>query len=341
MSIENYLQRGPYLYRPGNIEELRFASSGEVDRSFSILISEKIADPASSVASSGITVLDNDNLKVVFDGLYGSDEYTGAQVLIRFYSLVSMSWADFAEFCRNNAGYRGEIEDINSKAQVPSSGSPENQISLGLSPIKDARSEFVRAISDDEGIPYSFPVMDRDGMMFEICRHLMYIDPKTPWCQNIAWDIRMNMNWNRTGRLRNMTEMDREQDADWRHMVENDPEIIREACEKSISAYVSQPVHILDMEQYPCEFETAGKNNGFLILKKFCGFHINATHDISIADRVMRLSDDAIEALWVACHVLDKDLSPEERRHDMEYQMHLSRMSFENPTETKTEGEPT
>jgi len=333
MSDGRRLKRGPYTYTEGNLEDIRFASSGDVDRSFTVLIADHADDRMADGARAGIVVLDNDNSCVVFDGLYSDLPVKSVQVMFRFADIVSLPWDAFAEACRTNPRYGGGISDIDTPAELPGPGNLDRQSALGLAAILDARSPYIRALSEDPEVPYAFPPMDREGMASEICRHLMYVDPQGPW-SHIAWDIRMNMGWNRTGRMRGLPPMDSGHDADWRHTVENDPDVVRNACAEALSVYVDAPTSILDMEEFPCEFAVAGRNGGFLILKKFCGLHMGATRDVSIADRILKLNDDRLEALWVACRVLDEDLSPENRRRDMEYQMHLARRAFEQGTLT-------
>jgi hypothetical protein len=330
MPIDPEVQTGPYAHAESRSEEVRFASSGDLDRSFTVLIADRYLPDPSNADRTGIAVLDNDNAKVVFDGLCAGNAASSIPMVFRFADLTSMKWEAFAEMCRTNPNYRGGIPDIDTPTDLPDPGNIDRQSALGLTTTKDARSEFIKSLSQDPELPYIFPHADRDAMEADICRHFMYVDPVGPW-RHIGWDIRMNMGWNRTGRLKGGADLNSQFDADWRHTVENDPSVTQNASREFMAPYLSGPTGILDMDEFPCEFELAGKNNGFLILKKFCGFHMGATQDMSIADRILKLTDDRLEALWVACRVLDEDLSPDNRRREMEQQMHLARVAFENP----------
>jgi len=310
MTTDLEVQTGPYSHAQSKSEEVRFASAGDLERSFTVLIANLYVPDPEDTNRIGIAVLDNDNMKVVFDGLCAGNSASSIPMMFQFAHLTSLDWSCFAEICRTNPRYMGGIEDIDGAAAVPSPGNIDRQTSLGLIRMKDARSEFIKTLSQDPELSYLFPPMDRDGMEAEICRHLMFVDPNDPW-RHIGWDIRMNMGWNRTGRLKGGTPMSSRHDADWRHTVENDKSVIEDAASRALAPYISGPTSILDMEAFPCEFELAGKNNGFLILRKFCGFHMGVTQDWSIADRILKLSDDRLEALWVTCRVLDEDLNPE------------------------------
>lgn len=331
MSTGKLHQKGPYSYEEGNIEEIRFRSSGDVDRSFTALIVDHVTDDPTSHHRRGIAILDNDNQKIVFDGLYSDQPQSSILLRFRFASLPSLRWSEFSQLCRENSRYRGDIPDIDLITDIPNPGNQSHQAALGLLPSQDIRSDFIKAISEDPDTPYSFPPIDREGMEEEICRHLMYIDadPLVPYSY-ITWDIRMNSGWNRTGRIKGCAGVDSGHDADWRHTVESDPSIVRQACQDALSVYLEPNCTIMDMEDYPCEFGIAGKNGGFLILKKFGNYHMGATRDVGISVRIQKFKNDAVEALWVICRVLDEDLSFENRRKDMEYQMHLSRVAYES-----------
>lgn len=330
METTDIAQTGPYAHTPENITEVRFASRHDVDRSFTVLVADHaIADPEDE-DKAGIAVLDNDNAQVVFDGFCGSSGARGTAIMFRFAHLCSMSWEDFSAACRNNPRYRGDINDIDSAQKEPDAGNLVRQAALGLSvsPEADSRSDFIRALSEDPDVPYKFPPSTRDSMVEEICRHFMFIE-SNGLSSHIAWDIRMNMNWNRTGRIKGEAPMNPDHDFNWRHNVEQEPEVIQAALSSAISPYTQRPSYILEMEQFPCEFSQVGKKGGFLVLRKFCDLHMSATRDVSMFDRLMRLKDDQLEWLWVTCRVLDQDLSREERMRTMEYEMHLQRKEFE------------
>jgi hypothetical protein len=328
MKQEEAVQTGPYIHASDNIEEIRFPSQGDVDRSFTVIIASHAHEEPDDVSRAGIAILDNDNSKVVFDGLLSGKDPESPLMTFRFASIPSLNWAQFNKLCRENPRYCGDIEDIDTPEEEPMEGNFDRQAALGLMPQLDARSVFIREISANRDVPYKFPPLDREGMAQEICRHKIFVEQNGPR-SHIAWDIRMNMNWNRTGRIKDLGGINPEQDANWRHTIENQPELTSRACADAISPYVSGPTHTLDMEKFPCEFEQVGENGGFLILKKFCGYYMSATRDMSFPDRILRLNDAQLEALWVTCRVMDQDLSLESRLRDMEYQMHIMRRSFE------------
>ncbi len=330
MDTTQITHTGPYAHVAENITEVRFTSRHEVDRSFTILIADHALEDPEDEEREGIAVLDNDNSRVVFDGLMGTSGARGTAIMFRFAHLSSMTWEDFSAACRSNPRYRGGIEDIDTPRDEPAAGNLASQAALGLSisPDTDSRSDFIRALSEDPDVPYKFPPSSRDSMIEEICRHLMYVENNGLRSQ-IGWDIRMNMNWNRTGRIKGAEPMNSDQDFNWRHNVEQEADVTQIALRNAMLPYTNGVTCILEMEEFPCEFAQVGRKGGFLVLRKFCDLHMSATRDISMFDRLMRLNDDQLEGLWVTCRVLDQDLSREERMRTMEYQMHLQRKIFE------------
>lgn len=336
MDTTEIAQTGPYAHVAENIAEVRFTSRHDVDRSFTVLIADHAIDDPENEEKAGIAVLDNDNAVVVFDGLCGSSGARGTAIMFRFAHLSSMNWKDFSAACRNNPRYRGGIEDIDAVCEEPAAGNLARQAALGLSvsPEADSRSAFIRALSEDPDVPYKFPPSTRDSMVEEICRHFMYVE-NNGLRSHIGWDIRMNMNWNRTGRIKGETPMNPEHDFNWRHNVEQEPEVTQRALDSAMTPYTNGATCILDMDEFPCEFAQVGSKGGFLVLRKFCGLHMSATRDVSMFDRLMRLNDDQLEGLWVTCRVLDQDLSRQERMRTMEYEMHLQRKAFEEGVQRK------
>jgi hypothetical protein len=328
MGSDQLARTGPYFHHQDRICEVRFTSEGDTERSFSVLVAEGyegVEDPSEHL---GLAVLDNDNEMVVFDGLASDKPASSAVMIFRLAHFESMDWSEFSETCRNNPRYRGGIPDIDKRTRIPQAGNPARQAALGLTREmnEDIRSDFLKSLHDDPETPYSFPPIDRMGIEEEICRHFCFVERNK---SHIAWDIRMNMSWNRTGRMRDGTETNPEFDYDWRTMVRDDPNVIEEACKAVLEPYISGPSVILDMEEYPCEFRLIGKNKGFLIIEKFAGYFMSATRDISLASRLERLNDREIEALWGIIRVMDEDTSRQQRIHAMEQQMHLSRLEME------------
>lgn len=321
---------GPYAHDAGATEEVRFASQGDVERSFTIILADHATQEPENPNKRGIAILDNDNAEVVLDGMTGPGGPDSPAMQFRFAHICAMDWAEFSAMCRENERYRGGIADLDDAFPIPAEGNPYRQAALGLRlpPEKDTRSEFVRALSEDPEVPYTFPANGREGMTEEICRHLMFIE-RGGLKNHIAWDIRMNFSWNRTGRIRGGTPVDGGHDYNWRHMVETEPDVTRMAASEALAPYLESACFVLDMEEFPCRFELAGRNKGFLTLKTFCGNHMSATRDVSIEDRLLRLNDAQLEGLWVVCRVLDEDLSRENRTQEMSHQMHLLRMRFD------------
>lgn len=321
---------GHYRYAKKNCEEIRFISSNGLDRSFTILIVEDyIGDSEAADEHKGIAVIDNDNNRVVFDGLYAEYATSSPCVVFKVADFTSANWTLFSKMCREHKNYKGGIRDIDTATPNPDQGNIDRQLKLGLTP-QDIRSDFTKSISQDPKNPYSFPCRNRIGMEADICDHFTYVAPRGP--AHLGWDIRMNIKWNRTGYKKGGTPLDRQYDASWRHTIKNNASVIKDAGDRLIAPYVSGPIGILDQDTFLCDFEIVGKNSGFIILKKFCGFHMGGSKDISIADRIFRLSDTQLEALWVACYVMDEDLCVENRRSQMQTQMEIARLDFEKQT---------
>ncbi|MFX4300197.1 hypothetical protein [Pseudosulfitobacter pseudonitzschiae] len=311
-------------------EEVRFESSGSVERSFSILVIEKQKSADAPDLKPGIAVIDNDNLSVVLQGIDADRMENPILTMLRVAELQTMEWQDFSEYCRNHPSYRGAAPDIDQWSKLPHPGNLQNQRSIGLAndQLQDIRSDFLRSLDDDPDVPYSFPAIDRDSIEQEIASHLRF-NERNGRRSHIAWDIRMNMNWNRTGRLRGGTDVNPVHDHDWARLINDESEIIEIACQRATQDYTNGMISILDMEEYPCEFRRIGKNNGFLIIESFAGIYLFATPDIDISERLIRLSDPQIEALWAIVRVMDFETSRIARTLEMEYQMHLLRVETE------------
>lgn len=330
MSSEALRKTKAYLQYASRKEEVRFASSGDVERSFSLLaINDAKSDEARKL-KPGIAIIDNDNLCVVLSGLDAEKVNTAILVMIRIADFQTMEWREFSEYCRKHPLYRGGISDIDHWTKTPHPGNPQNQKSAGFAfdPHNDIRSDLLRDLDDDPAAPYSFPAIDRAGIEAEICSHLLFTE-RNGRRSHIAWDIRMNMSWNRTGRIRGGSYIDPVTDHDWNQLILDDPEIIELACKNAVADYTTDPTTILDMEEYPCEFRRIGSKNGFLIIHRFAGHFLFATPDISVTERLIRLTDKEIEALWAVIRVMDFETSRQMRIVEMEYQMHLLRVGIE------------
>lgn len=331
MTTANKERLGQYIHRSDRISEIRFKSEGDIERSFTILIAEGYEGDEDPAPHLGLAVLDNDNGQIVFDGYASDKDPSSAVMIFHMAHFESMEWSEFSEACRNAPNYRGGILDIDKRRLLPLPGNPMRQTSLGLmrEVKEDIRSEFFRALDDDPETPYSFPPIDRSGAEEEICRHFCYVDRNKSY---IAWDIRMNMSWNRTGRFRGGLDVSPDFDYDWRMIVRNRPEIIDEACSRALDPYVSGPTTFLEMEEFPCEFRRIGKNNGFLIIEKFADYYLSATRDVSLSARVARLSDLELEALWGIIRVMDFETSRSQRVEVMEMLMNQIRVEMERAT---------
>lgn len=327
------VQTGPYAHKAELKEEIRFTSVGDVERSFTILIADHAIGSPEDETRRGIAILDNDNASVVLDGICEKRDPYGLATRIRFADIGTMDWKAFSAYCRSAETFRGDQPDIVEPCDLPRNGDVLRQAALGLNidPSKDNRSTAVKALSENPDVPYRFPLADRDRMTAEICRHLMFIE-NGGQKSHIAWDIRMQKGWNKTGRIKGGTAVNAEFDSDWRHTIETNPHLSKRACAQAIAPFITAPMDVFDNGKFPCEFQLIGRNKGFLILHKFCGNFMLATRDVSMCDRLMRLRDDEIEALWVTCRVLDYDLSQPMRAAALEAQMHDMRLAYERGT---------
>lgn len=328
MSSHPYSISGGYRHRADRISEIRFPSEGHLERSFSVLISEPESKDDGQIG--GLAILDNDNMRVVMDGLDVNRPSGIVGQSLRKAFIETMDWDEFSAFCRLRKEYIPGIVDIDTPRHKPLEGNYLRQSALGLTldPEKDCRSTFLKELSDDPDVPYVFPPSSIDMMRTEICRHLFFV-AKNGLKSELAWDIRMNITWNRTGRVIGMPAVQAENDLNWRHEVSAGSEILAEACRAALEPYLSGPVEILDMEGYPAEFGLAGKNKGFLVLRKFAGHHMSITRDMTMADRLTKLRDDQLEALWACVKVMDVETSEENRARQMELEMHHLRVAYE------------
>lgn len=330
MSTEALRKSESYFDHAVQVEEIRFPSSGDVDRSFSLLVLKGPVGEGPRILAKGIAIFDNDNLCILVDGIDGERADNPFLTMMRIAEFQTMEWQEFSETCRKHPRYRSGISDVDLWVKSPHPGNLQNQASIGavIDPSSDMRTEFLMALDEDPEVPYSFPAIDRTGIEEELCRHFRF-EERNGRRTHIAWDIRMNMNWNRTGRIRNGVMLDPESDHDWTQLILEDASIVRNACSRAVAPYTDVPTTFLDMEEYPCEFRRIGTHKGYLIIENFAGHFLFSTPDITIRERLIRLNDDEILALWAIIRVMDEETSRAMRISEMEYQMHELRVEFE------------
>lgn len=239
---QNEQKTGPYTHAPGMQHEVRFPTAGRVERSFTIVFATGYLNRPADTNAAGIAILDNDNGRVVTDGirpLRGFVDEDGPAAMIALQAFAGMRWDAFSKACRESSRYRGGIEDIDQAADMPHSGNPDLQISMGLIEKQpdDPRTTLMREVHASAFIPYDFPARTRAEMETEILSRAKSrgseIAPE--------WAVLPDGQWNRTGRIRGGELIDPGFDHDWTTHVTRNPSVLVEAARRFASSYPAFP----------------------------------------------------------------------------------------------------
>lgn len=328
---------GPYVHAPENIAFISFETEGETPRSFSILIAESMIVEGRTYPANGIAILDNDNVSIVFDRAYEQD-VTGKgpsrDQRTAFNFIQALGWREFSYFCRTRDGYRGAIADIDSRQPVPDPGHRDNQLRIGaLDPaFVDNRNALIRSLHAQPELPYSFPRASRDSMVNEIMAHLVHYGREGT--SHLAWDIRMNFPWNKTGKIITNGENDGEEvdpafDAKWLATLRHDTEIFEKACDNCIRPFVDSGFSPFEIEEVRADLRVAGANGGFIALRSFNDTDMGFTTQEELHGKLTAMDDATVMNLWMTVRTLDIDLSREVRGNDMALQLNSIRAERE------------
>ncbi|MEP3666561.1 MAG: hypothetical protein ABJN42_07490 [Roseibium sp.] len=324
---------GPYIHNPDNIAFVSFETEGETPRSFSILIAEGMIFEGEEYPANGIAVLDNDNVAIVFDQAYEQDvngQGPSRDQRTAFNFLQALGWQEFSYFCRTRDTYRNGIEDIDVKTAIPNEGNRESQVRIGaLDPaFIDNRSDLIRSLNASPDLPYAFPRASRESMVTEIMAHdVFYSEGGSP--SSLAWDVRMNFDWNKTGRIVDGEEVCQTMDDKWDAEMRDNKSIFDAACDACLDPFISSNFSPFEIEDMEAELDVRGGNNGFVALKKYNDQDMTFSDIDELHGKLETLSDEDIMGLWLTVRTLDVDLSRDVRAADLAVQLNESRAELE------------
>lgn len=324
---------GPFLHDPRHKADISFDSAGDVPRSFTVVLAQGLLATAGREAASGIAIIDNDNGRVVCDGIQatsGTDGRPNATQLMAFALLPEMDWHAFSNYCRGHASYRGGIEDIDKALSLPHGGSRSRQVELGLirPNFSDIRPIALREINSISAMPYRFPVSSRKAMINEILPRLHY--RAQDGSRALAWDIRMNFKWNASGHVEGGEAVERSMDRRWAAQSDRDGDAFKQACDQSLQPFVVAPFVALDLDpSRAAELDVRGDNGGFLVLSSFAGRDMTFSGPRELEDKLDAMSDDDLSMLWATARILDVDLSKGVRGAEMALAMNEVRAALE------------
>jgi len=319
MNGEEMAVTGQYVHARELKKNLFFATRGDAPRSFTVLVAVAKGEDSQSpnFNRNGLVILDNDNMAVLVEG-YGR-QATGvggasSRQVSAFDAISRMKWKQFSDFIYRSDYYKGVARDIDTRADDPDSGNFARQVMLGLRrpEDRDNRDEFTRALHADGA--YHLPATSREAMVNDILLHPM---ARVRGGMALSWDIRMNYNWDRTGRVDGCDEVSREFDKRWLTELSTRDEIFEEVCDLALSSYLAEDFSVLGMEDAACNLNTTGPNNGTLVLNGWRG-HAAAFSGIGeLRENLITMPDDELRSLWTTVKVLDQDLSRKQRAIEM------------------------
>lgn len=181
--------------------------------------------------------------------------------------------------------------------------------SLYLKPSDDIRTELAKSINSMA--EYRLPKTSRAGMIVEMMAHKLasYNGQLYP-----SWDIRMDFNWNKSGSVLDGHETIRAHDERWKNLIESDPSIFHDACQRALSPFVDDYIDILDMEgMLEASLDLVEPGRDTLVMTSFKGEDMGFHSRSAWTDHLKSLADDDLCDLWMSVRVLDSDLSRKAR----------------------------
>lgn len=323
---------GPYFHRKEARVDLRFDSVGSSPRSFTVLVADAVAKGPDN-AKAGLAVYDNDNDRIVMDGLNRQPNTQLGLSLdqkIVLALMTEMTWGQFSSYVRKHPSYRGGVADIDSAQGVPAPGNMERQVALGLieEGYSDIRPAVLREVHADRELPYTFPPASRAAIIADLAAHTLF---KTGDDRDmLAWDVRMNFAWNRSGRIEGQDAVDDRFDSRWAKESGNASDIFAQACETALKPYLAEPFKVLDLDDsLPIELDVMGGRGGFVVLKSVNGTALRGKGPQGLATALDALDDQTLTQVWAATRILDVDFSRSVRKEIMTDLLHDARLAQE------------
>lgn len=298
---------GSYLHRPEDIRRISFSLADGDRRSFTLLVAAAQVQGATHVDRNGICIIDNDSRAVICEGFMvgkGRGGNASPEQIAILDRLTQMEWAEFSEFCKTCPSYRGNLSDD----------------------CRDNRDDFLKGLDGVEG--YRFPRTTREGMISEILGHATWTDISGR--KLLAWDIRMNFPWDKSGRVDGGEELCRSQDARWKKAIEGNSKAFRKACEKTLEPFLDSNFRVLDGDDdMICNLDVAGSHGGWLVLRSLGGQDLRMASQTDFAAFLATASDTVIRNIWATLRALNVDLSRKNRVQMMSWTLNQMRAEME------------
>lgn len=299
---------GTFLHRPEDIRRISFALPDGDKRSFTLLVAVAQVQGATHVDRNGICIIDNDSRAIICEGFMvgkGRGGNASPEQIVILDRLTAMGWEEFSEFCRTCPSYRGNLSED----------------------CRDNRDDLLKGLDGVEG--YRFPRTTREGMIAEILAHGTWTDAAGR--KLLAWDIRMNFAWDKSGRVDGGEELCRSQDARWKKKVEGNSKLFRQACEKTLKPFLSPDFRILDGDaDMACDLDVAGSHGGWLVMRALGGQDLRMASGAALAAFLAEASDAVVRNIWATLRTLNVDLSRRNRVQMMSWTLNEMRAELES-----------
>lgn len=312
---------GPFLHASAHRKNLFFKGTGDVTRSFTVLIAlAKRNDEtgAPNFNKNGIAIIDNDNVSILVDGIASQASGISGpsqKQLKAFEAISNKNWKDFVALIHAHDYYRGVAGDIDTLRAAPESGNFERQVMLGLKKPEDRdfRDAAMKSIND-EGL-YSLPATSRAGMVNQLLMHpTMKVADGLAFC----WDVRMNFEWDSLGHVQDGEELDPQFDKRWKREFANNKEVFDRVCDIAIRDYLDAEFSVMGLDEAACELDTMGRNNGFVVMRKWRGAPAVAANLTELRENLVTMPDEELRTLWMSVKVLDQDFCRRQRTVEMQ-----------------------
>lgn len=313
---------GKYMHGADDVVHLSFPSGG-VPRSFSVIKYQAI-DTGQVAFTSGVAIIDNDNLSVVLDGHLASQADKQADFLFR---VQEMSWRDFSGFCTSHPRFRGKLPDA--ELARPAQGSLTNQVQRGVAQAPkspgDMRTPSMIAADADPACPYTFPQMTRQEMIRQIADHDVTLDEDGKW--RLCWPINLTSETAVMAKTKGL----RITDEVWRLHYEANPEVFHQVLDEMMAPYFMSAVGTWpksDAGRYDFGAFGDGEKSA-LYLKSIDGVDFGFSTRGELGQIMDGLDDRDVLDIWKIMTCTDQDMAPDRLEKDFSLRLNKVRAQFD------------
>jgi hypothetical protein len=351
-------QTGRYIHDADNKAYVRFASHGDTDRIFTVLVADAYDAGIIGSEYNGLVILENgredhNGMHALLDRRHCGNK---AAALRELEAIKEMDWPQFLDFVRSAKEYQGNLlderdlraaEKNNSQDEIdyfrekPAAGNRRNLIAMGLIDLSDEpdiRPQELIDIDADPKNDYSYPKIGREGIIAELLNHSWYRHGRYGDF-HLEWDVKMHMNLDETGKLGE--KVNDEYDDRWKKYYD-DNEFVEDSIFNEVTSnmadhyrngYTTYPGD--DYGHYELAFE--GRSSGHMVLRKMDGVKMGASGMAEAGEMLAEMDDDDLVKLWKVVRALDHDITPEKLAQDWAYNLGLERSNWEERLESGLE----